>query len=55
MKGIYIGQTGWLDGLQFGNEYELLECNEYQYLIRENEVGGESQTLKSKFKVTEDV
>jgi hypothetical protein len=51
MTGIYMGQTGWLDGLQFGKEYELFECNDHQYLIRENEVGGESQILKSKFEV----
>lgn len=55
MKGIYIGQTGWLDGLQTGKEYELCELNDQQYLIKQNELGGTSEIKKSKFKVTEDV
>ena len=48
MKGIYVGDTGWLDGLMLGKEYELFECNDSQYLIKQNECGGTSQTKKEK-------
>lgn len=53
MKGIYIGQTGWLDGLMFGKEYELFEFNDSQYLIKQNECGGESVINKKKFEIKE--
>lgn len=53
MKGIYIGQTGWLDGLMLGKEYELFEFNDSQYHIKRNECGGESTINKKKFEIME--
>ena len=53
MKGVYIGQTGCLDGLTVGKEYELFELNDTQYLIKQNECGGSSEIKKEKFEITE--
>lgn len=46
-------ETGWLDGLMIGKEYELFEFNDTQYLIKQNELGGASQIKKEKFEITE--
>ena len=51
IKGIYIGDTGPYDGLTKGVEYELDYENERQYLIKENDLGGESRISKDKFDI----
>ena len=55
MKGVYLGDTGWLDACTYGKAYELKQCEtrEEAYTVLANDDGGESHLSKAKFKVYE--
>ena len=56
MKARYIGDTGWLDGCYYGDVYEVVQCEsrEDAYTVVENDLGGTSHLLKTKFEVVVD-
>ncbi len=49
----YVGDTGWLEGCHYGGIYKVIRCEsrEDAYTVVENDLGGKSHLLKSKFEV----
>ena len=56
MKVKYIGDTGWLDGCTFGEDYEVSQCEgrPEKYIVQKNDLGGTSNLFKEKFMEVEE-